>query len=247
MDSSNLVNASIVMYVSFTFIFFVLKYRFFPENGYIWILAFLALSCIFQTIQNIGITAAPNMCGKADVKLALYSTLVPWILVFAVFIFILTTLPGWIRVFSNTFGVFAAEAYGLKEIMNKIFKKPNTQGDPAYLQMLENIYSDRMTLALELDIEDVVDGETFSFPALEKLVELNIIQGTKTEGKYTPDKTEIDNNRDLYNTLLLRDNVGFFFWFLLIGIFCILVSTNTLLSSSCTPVTGGKYQEIFKS
>ena len=176
MDSSNLVNASIVTYVSFTFLFFVLKFRFFPENGYAWILIFLAFSCIFQTIQNLNLTSLPNICGKPDVKMALYATLVPWILVFTVFTFCIVTLPGWVRVFSNTFGVFAAEAYGLKEILNKIFQRPAQPGtDPAYLQMLENIYSDRMALVLELELDNVTDdGKTFTFPSLNKLVELKI-------------------------------------------------------------------------
>ena len=246
MDSSNLVNASIVTYVSFTFIFFVLKFRFFPENGYAWIVLFLALSCVFQTVQNINLTSLPTMCGKPDIKMALYSTLVPWVLVFTMFTLCIVTLPGWVRVFSNTFGVFAAEAYGLKETLNRIFQKPAQQStDPALLQMLENIYSDRMALVLELNTDDVTDGEAFIFPSLDQLVKMNIIQGPTadpaTKGTY-------DNlSKELYHTLLLKDNVGYFFWFLLIGIFCILVSTNSLLSSNCTPAIGKKYEQIFKS
>ena len=241
MDSSNIVNSSIILYISFTFLFFVLKFRFFPQNGYVWIVVFLALSCIFQTVQNISLTSAPNVCGKADVKLAAYSTIIPWILVFAIFTFCLITLPGWIRVFSNTFGVFAAEAYGLKGIINNIFQKPLQQGtDPAYVQMLDNIYSDRMALVIELNIDDVTEKEgVFKFPSLEKLIEMNIIKRPSDENN--------KDVKDLYYALLLRDNVGFFFWFLLIGIFCILVSTNSLLSSNCNPVIGEKYQQIFKS
>lgn len=240
MDSSNIVNASIILYISFTFLFFVLKFRFFPQNGYVWIVVFLALSCLFQTVQNISLTSSPNVCGKADIKLAAFSTIIPWILVFTIFTFCLMTLPGWIRVFSNTFGVFAAEAYGIKRIINNIFQKPQQPGtEPAYLQMLENIYSDRMALVVELNIEDVVEGEDFKFPSLQKLVELKIIQDPMVDKK--------KDVKDLYYALMLRDNVGFFFWFLLIGIFCILVSTNTLLSSNCNPTVGEKYEQIFKS
>jgi len=240
MDSSNIVNVSIILYISFTFLFFVLKFRFFPQNNYVWIVVFLAVSCMFQTVQNINLTSSPNVCGKADVKLAIFSTLIPWILVFTIFIFCLMTLPGWIRVFSNTFGIFAAEAYGIKGIINNIFQKPLQPGtEPAYVQMLDNIYSDRMALVVELNIDDVVEGDDFKFPSLQKLVELNIIQNPMVDKK--------KDVKDLYYALLLRDNVGFFFWFLLIGIFCILVSTNTLLSSNCNPVVGQKYEQIFKS
>jgi hypothetical protein len=190
----------------------------------------------------------PTVCGAPDVKMAIYSTIVPWILVFAVFTIALISLPGWIRVFSNTFGVFAAEAYGLKATLNEIMKRPDKQStDHVILQMLDNIYTDRMALVIELNIDDVTDdGEKFDFPALNKLVEMKLIQGTMNGDKYEPNAEEVMNNRALYSALLLKENVGFFFWFLLIGIFCILVSTNTLLASGCTPKIGSSYEDIFK-
>jgi len=240
MDSSNLVNASIIMYVSFTFVFFVLKFRFFPQNGYVWILIFLAVSCVFQTVQNMNLTAQPGVCGKPDLKMALYSTLFPWLIVFGTFTLLMITLPGWTRVFSNTFGLFAAEAYGLKEILNRIFLKPANPGtDYAHMQMIDNIYSDRMALVLELDIENVVEGEKLIFPSFEQLVKMKIVEEPGEEKK--------EDVKNLYYALLLKDNVGYFFWFLLIGIFCILVSTNTLLSSNCSPDLKKNYGEIFKS
>jgi hypothetical protein len=241
MDSSNLVNASIVWYVSFTFLFFVLKFKFFPNNNYYWILAFLTISCVLQTIQNITLTASPELCGAPDAKLALYSTVVPWVVVFTVFTLFLLSAPGWLRVFSNTFGVSAAEAYGLKEFVNELFKKPLNPGtDPKLIQMLDTIYSDKMSLVIELDIDDVTEeGDRLKFPAIDKLVELKIIEAIPPEGDA--------NLRNLYSALLLKDTVGFFIWFLLIGIFCILVSTITLLSSSCSPKVGSSYDSIFNS
>jgi len=237
--SSDGVNASIVSYVSFTFLFFVLKFRFFPKNNYIWILAFLTITCIIQVVQNIQLTASSQLCGAPDISLAIYSTVIPWVVVFTVFVLMLLSSPGWLRIFSNTFGLSAAEAYGLKETLNELFKKPINPGtDPAYLQILENIYNDHMALVVELDIDDVVD-EPFRFPAMEKLQELKYIETIPPEKE--------DQLKRLYEILLLKENVGFFIWFLLIGIFCILVSMVTLLSTNCTPKVGGSYDAIFNS
>jgi hypothetical protein len=106
--------------------------------------------------------------------------------------------------------------------------------------MIENIYTDRMALVVELKLEDVTDiSGVFIFPALNKLEEMKIISPNVTE-------EDTKNRRDLYNALLLKDNVGYFFWFLLMGIFCILISTNTILSSSCTPTVGHSYDSIFQ-
>jgi hypothetical protein len=253
-DSSNLVNLSIVSYVSFAFLFFVLKFKFAPSDKHMWILLFLMISCIAQLVQNLSITASPNVCGASDMKTALLSTLIPWILVFTIFTLLLSMSPGWLRVFSNTFGIFAAEALGLERLVQAVLKKPasNKYGDDyTYLKMIEDIYSDRMTLVVELNLDDVVDKvvdgkNVFNFPALNELEKLGLIE--KIEGKTEGDMNNmIKDRRELYNALLLKDNVGYFFWFLLVGIFCVLVSTNSVLSSGCSPKVGKSYNTIFKS
>jgi hypothetical protein len=116
-----------------------------------------------------------------------------------------------------------------------------------FLKMIDNIYSDRMSLVVELNLDDVTDvSGVFTFPALQKLEDLKLIAPMPTqEGK---EKDEIIQARkDLYSALLLKDNVGFFIWFLLIGIFCILVSTNTILSSNCSPKLAKNYSSIFNT
>ena len=247
MDSSNLVNVSIITYISFTFLFFVLKFKFFPENNYVWILVFLMISCFAQFIQNLSITATPDMCGASDLKVAFYATIIPWTVVFTVFTMLMISSPGWLRVFSNTFGLFAADAYGIESKIQNVIRKPEpeTSTDYDYKKMLENIYSDKMSLVVELNLDDVKndpDG-TFDFPALNELEKLGLIAAMPKDD--IQKNKAIEARKELYNALLLKDNVGFFFWFLLIGIFCILVSTNTILSSSCSPKVAKSYGSIF--
>ena len=94
--------------------------------------------------------------------------------------------------------------------------------------MLEQIYTNKSALILELDIEDVVEEkEKIIFPALQELVALKIIQSL--EG----DREKLI--KQLYHKLLLKDEVGYFCWYALVGTFFILVSTNTLLSTTCSP------------
>jgi hypothetical protein len=218
-----------------------MKYRFFPRTGHMWILGFLAISCLLQLGQNIHLTTLPELCGAPDIKLALYSTLIPWVVIFTVFTLFLMVAPGWLRVFSNTFGVAAAEAYGLRESLNELFVRPlQTETDPKMAQLIDNIYTDKMALVIELDIEDVTDDPyPFRFPAMEKLAEMRVF-----------DKKVLENTdalKKVYQALLLKETVGFFFWFILIGIFCILVSTLSLVSSNCTPKVGSAYDAIFSS
>ena len=203
---------------------------------------------MIQFIQNISITASPDVCGSSDVQLAFYSTFVPWVIIFTLFTILLISSPGWLRVFSNTFGVSAAEAYGIEEHIQDVLRKPAADGGTyEYQKMIENIYSNRMALVVELELDDVdnSDPNTIVFPALKKLEELKLIQPLP-DPKDPTYANYVKARKNLFSSLQLKDNVGFFFWFLFIGIFCILVSTNTILSSSCSPKVAKSYDSIFK-
>lgn len=102
-----------------------------------------------------------------------------------------------------------------------------------------------MSLVVELNLDDVKEDPdgTFNFPALNELEKLGLIEAMPKDD--IEKNKAIQARKDLYNALLLKDNVGFFFWFLLIGIFCILISTNTILSSSCSPKVAKSYGSIF--
>ena len=50
----------------------------------------------------------------------------------------------------------------------------------------------------------------------------------------------------LHEKILLKDTVGQFIWFLLIGSLTVLVSTNTLLNRGCS-TKNGDYNTIFNS
>jgi len=247
MNSPDLINVSIVTYISFTFLFFVMKFNFMPANKFMLIFVFLLITCVVQLIQNISISASPELCGTADFQMAFKATVIPWVLVFTVFVLFMISSPGWLRVFSNTFGVFAAEAYGIQSHIQAVIAKPlGTPEDYESRKMLEQIYSDRMSLVVELNLDDVIDTkDKFVFPALNELERLKLIEPMPTDP--TKIETMLKARKALYKALLLKDNVGLFIWFLLIGIFCILVSTNTLLSSSCSPKVGKSYNSIFNS
>jgi hypothetical protein len=104
-----------------------------------------------------------------------------------------------------------------------------------------------MALVVELELDDVdnSDPNTIVFPALKKLEELKLIQPLP-DPKDPTYANYVKARKNLFSSLQLKDNVGFFFWFLFIGIFCILVSTNTILSSSCSPKVAKSYDSIFK-
>jgi hypothetical protein len=239
----NLANTGLVNYVSFCFLFFVLKFKYYPENGLVWMIAFLVLSFVVQLIINIYLTSLPELCGQTDFNLAIYATAIPWLAIFLLFILCLGIFPGWLRLFSNTFGSSAAYMYGLKETMDKIFTVENRsdaerdQTNFQLLKALDSLYSDQDTLIHELDTRDVFFNEKGeivwkSFTGTLKMLLLTA-------------EIEQSTLKELYYSLLLKDNVAYFVWFMLIGIMSVLVSTNTLLNEGCSSKRGGAFDIIF--
>jgi len=253
-DLSSLANTSVVNYVSFCLIFFVLKYRYFASDKYSWIFVFFIIACILQFVNNLYLSSLPSFCGSIQLNISLYATLMPWIIIFGSFCLCLFIFPGWLRAFSNTFGLKAAQMYGIEDVVNKIFlpderskvvttARQNNNID--LLRAIESIYSGKTVFVNELKPDDFqinpsrpgADGlpvpETYSWPSLTSLIDSGIVTSIKQE-----------DMKELYENILLKDTVGHFIWFLLIGSLTVLVSTNTLLNSGCSTETGN-YNAIF--
>ena len=230
MESSNVVFATIMTYLSFTFVFFVVKARssLTGMNHVIALLTFVFLSGLLQFFANVGLSK--RHCGEVDMAVVTYATIFPWIFILGGFTLALNTLPGWLRVFSNTFGFYFLRQTGFTDIVSDLYKDypaADPNGKMAK-EMLDQIYTNKSALILELNIEDVTDSkDRITFPALEELVKLGIIQ------PLTEDRENL--KKQLYHKLLQKDDIGYFFWYALVGTFFILVSTNTLLSTTCSP------------
>ena len=272
-DLSSLANTSVVNYVSFCFLFFVFKYRYFTKDKIIWIFIFFSLACILQFINNIYLSSLPAFCGEANAGVAMYATLMPWIIIFGTFSIFLVVFPGWLRVFSNTFGLKAAQMFGIDDVINHILIVPDERDkaiDSAgtnidVLRAIESIYTGKTILINEMKPEDFVilpggpvgeDGKPLmtkeGAPYPDKDADGKKIDYYKSEllTKFIQmkflTKAPPDLVTKLHEKILLKDTVGYFVWFLLIGSLTVLVSTNTLLNSGCA-TKNGDYNAIFNS
>lgn len=271
-DLSSLANTSVVNYVSFCFLFFVFKYRYFTKDKIMWIFIFFSLACILQFINNLYLSSLPSFCGEAQAGPAMYATLMPWIIIFGTFCLFLVIFPGWLRVFSNTFGLKAAQMFGIDEVINKILipderdKAINSAGTNIdMLRAIESIYTGKTVLINEMKPEDFVilpggpvDKEGKPLMTTEgKPYPLTDADGKRIEyynsellSKFIQMKflthAPADLVTKLHEKILLKDTVGYFVWFLLIGSITVLVSTNTLLNSGCA-TKNGDYNAIFNS
>jgi hypothetical protein len=177
----------------------------------------------------------------------------------------LTVFPGWLRAFSNTFGLQAAQMFGIDDIINQIMIIPDERDKAVtaagtnidILRAIESIYTGKTMLINEMTPDDFVvitdpvkaaDGTFlptkdsddnpilyYNSKLLEKFIDMKLLT------KAPPELISI-----LHNKILLKDTIGHFIWFLLIGSLTVLISTNTLLNSGCS-TKNGDYNAIFNS
>jgi hypothetical protein len=298
---SNLGYSSIISYVSFCLIFFTLKFAYFAEDNATWIILFLVLSFILQLMNNIAITANANVCGKSEIPFAFYHTIIPWILVFTVTALCLLAFPGWLRVFSNTFGLYAAEAYGLQDVISKIFTNAqrnsvtsnatrevieiNDKGEKVHksnpdiqlLKAIDNVYTNPTVIINELDprtvkksivtrsmlsgFDEKTQNEFYRkfYDYVDTVPRLNDFEGeeareliewdslSKLSPQFITNPPVQGLIKELYHMALLKDTVGYFFWFLFVGTLSSLISVNSLLTSQCNSTKKTNFDIIFNN
>ena len=227
---SNIGPSSLISYISFTLIFFIIKNKFkFPGTSWIWF--FLIISGILQFANNLYITSYPEICGTYNTSSAITATLVPWICIFGITCLCLTNIPGWLRVFSNTFGSTIASMAGINEIVSKIFDKPNQSGtktDADIIEATNLLYANRNKFINEVNMDFTEDpiSKKIEWPSLYGIMNFMGIQIHGKEGDI----------KKLYEMLQLKEDAGYFIWMIIIGSISILISTNSVILSSCSSV-----------
>ena len=221
---------SLISYLSFTLIFFIVKNKFFSK-GITWIIMFFLITGIIQFVNNLSFTK--TVCGSYSVQNAIFATIVPWVFIFGITCCCLVLMPGWLRVFSNTFGVAIANMGGLKEAVTEIFGETSSEvTDVELKKTIDLLYSSKNQYINEVELDYEYDETTnkVTWDSLDKLL-------TFMKIPTNPNDTKLKMN--LYQKLTIKEDVGYFTWFLLIGSISILVSTNSLLVSKCGTVDYG--------
>lgn len=227
----NIGPTSLVSYISFTLLFFIVKNQF-PFPGTSWIWAFLIITGLIQFVNNLYITNLPQVCGAYNVNGALIATIVPWITIFGITCFCLIFIPGWLRVFSNTFGFAIANMAGMNETISKLFppKPPSDTAklNPALQESTAVLYTNIGMFVNEIDINDYQDlSGQIQWKSLENVMSfLNITNVDDLPGL----------KKQLHKMLKLKEDAGYFMWFILIGSISVLISTNSVLLSSCNSI-----------
>jgi hypothetical protein len=135
-------------------------------------------------------------------------------------------------VFSNTFGSGIASMAGMNEIVSRIFNKPVNQAgtDSDIIEAANLLYANRNKFINEVNMDFTEDSGTniIEWPSLYGI--LNFMKISYNE----PEKQK--DIRKLHNMLELKEDAGYFLWMIIIGSISVLISTNSVILSSCSSV-----------
>ena len=168
---------------------------------------------VFLLAINVAYTENDFICGKRNVSLAAYSTIFPYIFIYMLGMLMIQIFPGWLRGFSNTFGLTVIRMCGFDE--KDYLQDNNAKSD----NIVNQIYENPTPLFNEIvDYPTEISGN--GIPNWPNIENINFKEDMKPK---------------LLGYMLIKDNVANYLWVALLSSITILVSENILLSESCNP------------
>jgi hypothetical protein len=225
------------------------------KDIYYTVFFFYIITFIIQVSSNAYITGRKEVCGKTDLGVSFSSTIYPWLFIFGLTIILIILIPGWLRIFSNTFGLYCAKAYGLNDfLLQNIFTKRNneptttTTANIELLKTIDSVYNDPSLLINELDPRDFVMTKTYNETTKKNDIKIDwkSFQKILDSGIITQPPNE-DILKKLYDHIMLKEAVGFSVWIFLSGIISVIVSTNILLNEGCKKGLASNYNAVFST
>jgi len=111
--------ASILVFLFLTLGYSTLKYFTKDETSMnIWTWMYIALLMIAQFVINMNLTK--EICGFNQFGVALWTTLVPWTLIFGILFLLILVFPSWLSPFSNTIGYAMCYITGISSFFKGI-------------------------------------------------------------------------------------------------------------------------------
>jgi len=213
--------SSIFTFILITIFYFVIKYK--TPDSLSKIITIVYIVAIISTQITINASLAKAMCdnNKAN-STALLATIFPIVFIFGILYLFLLIFPGWLEPFSNTFGYAMTKLNGIRDFLGKLLNRPLPTMDKSITKAINNIYSDPSIFINQFNYDDKEAFDT--------------IWNRNLQGNIFIKEATIGSNyyNDFINYVKLKDIVGTFVWFLLVGILVTTRSYNYIIAQPCS-------------
>jgi hypothetical protein len=214
------------------------KYTKYLSNSYINLGVYVLLIIITQYLVNVSIIT--NTCGgniTENLGAATLLTFLPWSLIFGILIVVLTIYPGFKTAFSDVVGYFyvsnsanrvLTELLIDKDIQDKMNK--DTVSTPEQKQAMQEVADTIIKICgnTSILINQIVPSNFIDYWSILRPLMKEIYQ--------TDNPTTLEKQKEFFELVVTRDNVGEAMWFiytgfLVVSIVQLKISTRGCLSS----------------
>ena len=201
--------------------------------SYVFLIGFSVYFLIYLGIWNIKLTKSNKICGpdkdkqSERSKIAGYATIFSYIFIYVIGILLISIFPGWIRGFSNTFGLTVIQLCGYDSYIEENIQQPPNDGTN---NIYNKIYSNPNLFINELNINSADFNTKIEQISIEESKKENFIKQIK---KY----------------ITVKETIGTYIWVGLLSVFTILMSQNAILNERCNQsiIKSNKFQTYLTS
>ena len=232
-------STSVFTFFLVTLFYFIAKYLT-PDSMSTMLIIIYIIAIVSMQI-SINTALAKSICNNAQsMNVGILSTIFPMLFIFGLLQLMLTIFPGWIEPFSNTFGYGMTKLNGLHDLMERLIKKPdNTSGmNEKTVNAVNSIYNDPSIFINQFSYANHDEfNKTWnnSFASGSGV----FIKGAGA-APLPPSATNPNpaNGSPIYkefrNMVKLKDIVGTFIWYILVGVLVTSKSYNYIISQPCS-------------
>jgi hypothetical protein len=232
-------STSVFTFFLITLFYFVAKYK--TPDSMSTMLNIIYIIAIISTQISINTALAKSICNNAQsINVGITATIFPMLFIFGLLQLLLTIFPGWIEPFSNTFGYGITKIVGLHDLMKRLLVAPNFSADPSkkIINAVNNIYNDPSIFINQFNYandEDFNRTWNNSYANGNGIFVKNARNAPTVASPSNPNPTPgsplYEEFRDMVK---LKDIVGTFIWYILVGVIVTSKSYNYIISQPCS-------------
>ena len=220
-------STSIFTFFLITIIYFVDKYQ--VNDSMSTMLNIIYVIAILSTQISINAALAKSVCNNPNsTNVGILTTIFPMLFIFGLLELMLNIYPGWIEPFSNTFGYGIAKLTGVSTTIKNLIKSPQSSSSgKTVAAALNNIYNDPSIFINQFSYDDK--------EAFDRTWNNSYANG---DGLFVQSAKTADQNSELYkefrHCVKLKDIVGKFIWYILVGVLVTSKSYNDIINQPCS-------------
>ena len=239
--SNNSPNPSTSVFTFFliTLFYFVAKYK--TPNSMSTMLNIIYIIAIVSTQISINAALAKSICNNAhSMNVGILATVFPLLFIFGLLQLLLTIFPGWVEPFSNTFGYGMTKLVGLHDLMKRLLVSPqfNAAPEKKIINAVNNIYNDPSIFINQFNYANREDFNKVWDNSYAGGNGIFVKSAGPAPVPYSPANPNPKPGSHLYqefrNMVKLKDIVGTFVWYILVGVIMTSRSYNYIISQPCS-------------